>query len=216
LQTSRSAATMVASGTYSLLAGINGTASGTAAVSLGNANVVAAANSAALNVSNEVLSTANGALVHGYQTIARRSGTRIYSSGRIAANGDAQAGEITLRNVTTNASLVELVGGLDTQRLVLQNDSTLTFTANVVARRTDADNESAGFYVQGVIDRNANAASTALVGTITKTVIARDMAAWDVTVDADTTNGSLRFRVQGEASKTIYWVAHVRFLEVIG
>ena len=101
-------------------------------------------------------------------------------------------------------------------RMVLPNDSTWAFDILLVARRTNANDESAAYQVLGCIDRNASAGTTAIVGSITKTVIAEDTAAWDIDVDADTTNGSLRIRVTGEASKTINWVAHVRTVETTG
>lgn len=215
-QTNRTAATMVASGTYSLLAGINGTASATAAVSLGNGNLVAGANSVGINAANEVISTVNGGFVHGFQAVARRSGERVASTGRFVTSGDAQYGEIMLRNSSVNGATVELVGGLDSQRLVLQNDQTLMFTIHAVARRTDLDNESAGYFAQGVIDRNTNAASTALVGVPIVTAVHEDSTAWNLLIDADTTNGSLRVRFVGETGKTVYCNAFVQFVEVIG
>lgn len=204
LQTLRTAATQVASGTNSFVAG--------------NANTAAGNNSVALNALNTTTTTANAAIATGYQAVSRRSGEQVHASGRIAIDGDAQTSVLLLRGQTTNATLTELLkhSDLGDTRITLQNDSTLFFTITVAARRADADNESAGWMVQGVIDRNTNAASTALVGTVSKTLIARDSAAWDVTVDADSTNGSLRVRVQGEANKTISWVARVELTEVIG
>jgi hypothetical protein len=101
-------------------------------------------------------------------------------------------------------------------QMVLANDSTWHFDISVVARRTDADNESAGYRFSGVIDRNTNAASTALVGTVTATTDAEDNVGWDAAVTADTGTGALVITVTGEVSKTIRWVAFVRTVEVIG
>ena len=84
------------------------------------------------------------------------------------------------------------------------------------ARRTDADNESAGYKFEGVIDRNTNAASTALVGAVTKTVLAEDTVAWDCDVTADTTNGALSITVTGEAAKSIKWTGFVTIAESNG
>ena len=86
----------------------------------------------------------------------------------------------------------------------------------VAARRADADNESAGWRFSGVIDRNTNAASTALVGAVTATTDAKDSSAWTVAVTADTTNGALIITATGETSKTIRWVAFVRTVEITG
>jgi hypothetical protein len=246
LQTNRGLATQVASGNYSVVLGANSTASNTVSVaignscissgtastamgvscsasgnsslSVGNTNAAAGANSAVLNVGNATISGANGAFVTGYQAVGRRSAEQVHASGQIAAAGDAQTSVLVLRGQTTNTTLTELLksSALGDQQITLQNDSTLAFVITASARRTDVDNESAGFFIQGVIDRNGTAASTALVGSVLKTVLARDIATWDVVVDADTTNGTLRIRVQGEAAKTISWVARVELTEVIG
>ncbi len=98
----------------------------------------------------------------------------------------------------------------------MQNDSTYFFSIEVAARRTDADGESAAYKLEGCIDRNANAASTALVGTVLKTVLAEDNTAWDVSATADTTNGALALTVTGEAAKTIYWVSYIKLVKVTG
>ena len=100
--------------------------------------------------------------------------------------------------------------------MVLPNDSSWAFKILVVARRTDANDESAMYHFLGGIDRNASAATTATVGNVSKTVIAEDTAQWDCDVDADTTNGSLRIQVTGQAAKTIRWVARIELVEVTG
>lgn len=236
LQLGRAAATQVASGSSSVIAGgVSNTASGSqSGVLSGTANSATGGNAVVIGGGS---STASGsyALAHGFTVTAdgiysfatgNRStarglyGARAHSNGRFAADGDAQRVTYTGRISTTNNTVTELTldggAGSSTTRIVLPNDSTYVFDILVVARRTDADNESAGYQFTGVIDRNANAASTAIVGTVTKTVIAEDTAAWDVTVDADTTNGSLRIQVTGENAKTIRWVAVVNTVEVVG
>lgn len=117
---------------------------------------------------------------------------------------------------TTDDQATEIfVNGNDTMpaRLTLPEDTTWVFHAYVVARRMDQDDESAGYEIKGVIDRNT-AGSAALVGSVTKTVLAEDSAAWDVTVDA--ASNALRFRVTGEVGKTIGWIVHVNIVPVSG
>lgn len=135
--------------------------------------------------------------------------------------GVMQAASYMAFGQTTNATptVISATGAGGTgaaAQIILPNDSTFMFTATIVARRTNADNESAAYRLEGCIDRNTNAASTALVGTVTKTVIAEDTAAWDVAITADTTNGGLTITVTGEASKTIKWVAQIETVEVVG
>ena len=103
-----------------------------------------------------------------------------------------------------------------TNQLILPNDSTYTFSILVTARRTDADNESAGYKFEGVIDRNTIAATTNFVGVPIKTVLAEDSALWDCVISEDTVNGGLRITVTGEANKTIKWVAVCNTAEVTG
>ncbi len=160
--------------------------------------------------------SADYCLVSGFRAVANKYGQRAMASGRFAASGDAQGSELVVRNSTSNATQTELFLNGSSLRITLANDTTWAFEALIVARRTDADNESAAYRITGCIDRNDNAASTALVGSPTVTVISEDAAAWDADAAADTTNGSLNFRVTGEAGKTIRWVGWVRLTEVTG
>lgn len=131
-----------------------------------------------------------------------------------------QTGKMLLGKQTTDATptvLTSDTGAASTaNQVILPNDSTYAFTILVVARRTDADNESAGYKFEGVVDRNGSAATTAIVGSVSKTVLAEDTAAWDCNVTADTTNGGLAITVTGEAGKTIRWVATCWTSEVTG
>ncbi len=201
LQTIRANSTEVASGTRSFIAGgADNTADGDYSHASGQGNVA-----------NGEASRAEGAYAN-----ATLFGQTAQAGGKFSAVGDAQHGRYVLRNQTTNATQTELFLNGSSERLVLSNDTTWAFSILIVARRTDANDESAGYKVEGVIDRNATAGSTAIVGSVTKTVLAEDSSAWDVAVDADTTNGSLRIQVTGEASKTIRWVAVVQTAETVG
>jgi hypothetical protein len=95
--------------------------------------------------------------------------------------------------------------------LAVPNDTTWMFTSYIVARRTDADNESAAYWIQGAIDNNAGA--VALVGAVQVTAI-EDTVAWNTTAVA--LGGRLLLRVTGEAAKTIYWNAVTHIVQVSG
>lgn len=198
LQITRTAAAQVASGNYSFCAGNGNTTGGFGSFAVG------AANSA----------QSNYAICFGIAGRGKRYGEIVQSSGALAATGDTQSTQITISGTTTSGTATVITTG--SFLLPLDNDSTLYFDVKIVARRTDADNESAAFKLEGCIDRNTNAASTALVGAVTKTFVARDSASWDVLADADTTNGALRITVTGETGKTIRWAAFVRLVEVVG
>ena len=100
--------------------------------------------------------------------------------------------------------------------IVLEDDSTYAFDILVSARRTDANDESAAYQLLACLDRNTGVATTALVGTVTKHVIAEDTVAWDVNVTADTTLGAVKVSVTGEAGKDISWTASIRRTKVTG
>lgn len=137
------------------------------------------------------------------------------ASGSFATIGDAQHSLLTLRWQTTNNTQSELFIDGAGERMTIPTDTTWAFSIYIVARRTDADNESAGWEVKGVIDRNVN--TTALVGTVATTTLGDDSSgAWTVSVNADDTNEALRIQVTGQNSKTIRWVASVRLVQVTG
>ena len=152
-------------------------------------------------------------VLSGRNAVADKYAQYAQSSGLFNINGDAQVSTFVLRKNTTDATSTELFLDGSSNRLTMNNNTTWGFNISVVARRTNATGENAYFSLQGAIVRNANAASTVIVGTVAKTVVARDSAAWDVNVTADTTNGSLKIAVTGEAAKNIQWVAYVRTVE---
>lgn len=114
---------------------------------------------------------------------------------------------------TTDATQTEMLFVFDglTSRVALQNNSTISFSARIVARRTDADGENDAWELKGLIHRDANAASTTLDALQENHI---GSTAWSVGVDADTTNGSLRVRVTGENAKTLRWIAAIETTEV--
>jgi hypothetical protein len=207
-----------ATGSTSFATGYGSVASATYSYAMGYSNTASGQNSWALggnNTASSVYSFASG----GYANASGR-GKRAHSSGTFGGVGDSQTGKMVLRRATTDATATVLtadnVAASTSNQVILPNYSTYAFTALVVARRTDANDESAGYEFKGVVDRNATAATTALVGTVTKTVLAEDTSAWDCEVTADTTNGGLAFTVTGEENKTIRWVATVWTTEVTG
>ena len=76
--------------------------------------------------------------------------------------------------------------------------------------------DTKGFFIEGVIKRGANAASTALVGTPTVTSNYADAgaSAWAIAVTADTTNGGIRVTFTGQAATTIRTVCQIRTTEM--
>lgn len=141
-------------------------------------------------------------------------GQQSQANGRFTDDGDAQRSSLLARNITTDTSLTNLYLDGTAERLNLPNYTTWLYRVHIVARRTDATDESAAYDFFGCIDRQANAASTALAGAVSKNVVHEDDATWDANITADTTNGALLITVTGAAGKTIRWVAHVELTEV--
>lgn len=143
-------------------------------------------------------------------------GGKAFANGDFATPGDAQEGLYVLRNVTTAAAATDLWldGTGVSQRLTVGNNSVWTFDILVAARRTDAVGGGAGYRFVGVVRKDSTAASTTLIGSVSKTVIGETDAPWDANLTANATNGDLRVTVTGQTGKTIRWIATVRTSEV--
>lgn len=176
----------------------------------------AATNSVAIGEGAQTEVGAIDSLALGNQSLARTQGEIVQASGRFASTGDAQAGRYLLRSATINGSPTELFidGTAGSVRLVLTDDCTWTFKVTVTGHRTDASDGHAGYTAAGVIYRNAGVSTTAIQGSVQKSVLGESNPPWDINIAADPTNGSLRITVTGEAGKTIRWVALVETVEV--
>jgi hypothetical protein len=162
--------------------------------------------------SNSVTGASGTAM--GRQAVASLNGEFAQAAEAFSTAGDAQTSILIAKRQTTNATPTDLRLGSALQSISIPADTTWGFDILIVARRTDADGESAFYRLEGCIDNNAG--TTALVGTVTTTVIAEDTAAWDVEAVADNTNDQLDINVTGEAGKTINWVARVTLVKVTG
>jgi|688.fasta_scaffold93125_4 hypothetical protein len=206
----------IASGTYSTVSGgYANTASGTYSASVGYGNTSSGESSNTSGNGNTASSAISNA--HGFQSVANNYGMYSYASGRFTANGDAQLQEQLLRCITTNNTATLLVSdGLTAgTSIAVANDTTIGFDILVVARRTDADNESSSWRITGCIDNNAG--NTAFVGTPTVTAQGDDSAgAWTIAVQANNTDDRLEIVGTGENSKTIRWLAHARCVKITG
>lgn len=201
LQVLRTDATQVASGTYSFVAGRENTAAGLGAVAIGvNCN-------AAQDYS---LALGRGGVTRDISELAFASG------GLGGISGTAQIRIRVMRRITNGGVTVPM--NAPGTGLVMIDDSSILFKFAIVARNTGSDTESAAWKFEGLAARGAGASTIAIVGSVTKTVIAQNMGAmlWDVNVAADTTNGVININVTGEVSKTINWVAFCEMTEVVG
>ena len=164
--------------------------------------------------------SANYAHAEGIESSAYLLAQYAKASGEFSVAGDAQYSNVVLRCATTTASTTEmtLTGGapLGNSRVILPANRTWMFTISIAARQTAGTGtvgDSGIYKIEGGIKRDGSN-NTVLVGSITKTVLGEDQPTWDVTAEADNTNECLVIKVNGEASKTIHWVAKADLVEV--
>lgn len=220
LQMLRTAATQVASGTYSAALGRSNIASGANAVAIGSTNTASGASSVALGGSSTAsgsssvaigsTTTASGAscVALGQQSVAAKYGQFSEAAGRFAANGDAQRSVYVLRNSTADATATELFLDGASLKLTLATNQTLAFRATVVAS-TSLGADVASWEITGLI-RNNNG-TVALVGTptVTQVGVSAGASTWVLAVTADNTNKALILTVTGVIATNIRWVATV-------
>ena len=126
--------------------------------------------------------------------------------------GEAQYTNIIARVQTEDDTPADLLVGED-RYVYLASNKMNAFRVTIVAATAD-NTEGAAYEIKGLIKKDATVASTALIGSLTKTVLAESTGAWDATISADTTNGALGITVTGVAATTIRWVAFVEMVEV--
>jgi hypothetical protein len=234
LQTARSVSTAVASGQYSLVAGLNNTASGEQAVSLcGNDNVASAAWSATLAGNTNVASGVGAVALGGVENLANGTNSvasggfatahgivaaRVHATeGDISGAGAAQQGHYLLCVLTdddtpTIATAEGTVAASVTNQLRITASYAYAFSGRVIAY---SGTIASGWTFQGVLRRNSTTA--VLVGAVTPVLIDQDggAAAWAVAVTADTTLNCLRVTVTGAAATTICWVVSIDTTETL-
>lgn len=133
--------------------------------------------------------------------------------------GVTQSALLLLGRQTTDATATVLASNSSpagtTNQVILPNNSAYYFRGSVIAGVTGAGDSKAWTF-EGAIKRGANAASTAIVGTVVLNTIAQDTgaAAWTVAITADTTNGGIAVTVTGAAATTIRWVAKIETTEM--
>ena len=154
----------------------------------------------------------DGALINDGQTTL--------SHGNFSADGDAQSSSYILRCTTTNATFTTAQNnGAD---IVVPNDTSVMFIANITGRRTDqvnaANSDNANYKLLGLLHNDGG--GIALLGSVSKTVIAETDSGWDVqaTVTGTGSSGSDKLNIQckGASSKTVNWVVKLETVEVKG
>jgi hypothetical protein len=136
-----------------------------------------------------------------------------------SATGVTQSALLLLGRQTSDATATVLrsnnQSATTTNQVILPNNAAYYFRGSVIAGVTAGGNSKAWTF-EGAIKRGANAASTAIVGSVILNTIAQDAgaSAWTVAITADTTNGGIAVTVTGAASTTIRWVAKIETTEM--
>ena len=140
-----------------------------------------------------------------------RFGTATFTTGKVIVNNTSNVAVdhsmYVLYATTSDATQTELFLNGSSTRILLPDNTTMMFEADVVGRNSTGTKHCA-FRLQGVIDRTSS--STAMIGTVNETIIAETVEAWAATATADDTNDTVVIKVTGEASTTIRWTAFVK------
>jgi len=135
-----------------------------------------------------------------------------FTSGGFTSPSDSISRTYILRGTTTGNTETEIFLDSANTRIPVRANTTVFYSADIVARRTDAANESAGYEIKGVVDNFSG--TVADVGALYELVVAEDDATLVVDARADDTNNSINFYVTGSTGKTIRWTALVKTTEV--
>ena len=128
------------------------------------------------------------------------------------AKGEAQYTNIIARLETADANPWELLVG-EEGHIILMNDKMNAFRVMVVVT-DDNISDGAAYELKGLIRKRGTASSTALIGSVTKTVISETIPELDVNISADTVNGALKIEVTGQEEVVLRWVAFIEMVEV--
>jgi hypothetical protein len=217
-------ATTIASGVYSFVAGLSNTASGNTAVaigfncsstgirafSLGENNQSSADNSFIAGGISNTSSGIYSGILSGQQATSDRRGMQAHSSGRFAANGDAQRARFVLRCKTTTNTGVEMALDGSTTYLGIPSGKIIACTINITG--TKSDGSAVAHYLRQYCVKNVGGTSTEVYAPVT---IGTDNAAGTtIALSANNTDDTLRILVTGVASETWRWVASVDAVEV--
>lgn len=200
-----------------IFSGNTASATGSAVVA-GNANqAVSSYAFVAAGFNNYAAGRSTSVLSGEYGTTRNIAGNTVFAASQTPISGTLgvqQSALLILGRQTTDATATVLCSDANAagtgNQVILPNNSAYYFKVEIIAGVTGGGNTS-GWELKGVIKRGANAGTTAIVGSVTSTLVAQDAGAstWTVAAAADTSNGGLKITVTGQASTTIRWVARV-------
>jgi hypothetical protein len=224
---------VMASGQQATGFGFNIQATGAQAFAAGNALTATGPNDTCFGISNNATGGVSFSAGYGCNSDGQfssawgraavcrgRYGSFAHSSFETPNQGNSQRAIMVLHAQTTNATPVVAVAdntaASAANQCSLPPNSTYVVRGTIVARR-GSNGDSSAWSFQGVIKQGAAAANTAVVGSISQSLIAQDAGAgtWSVSLTADTTNGALAVTVTGQVSATINWFVKVESEELV-
>lgn len=211
-------------GANSLAVGSFSSNSGEGAISIGNYSQVLGARAIGLggDGNNEIIVSHDGAIGIGALFFTEFKGHWNFVTGAFDSIGDAGNGGTSLRTTTIDATATELgvsdgtLNVTPTDRVAMSDNAVYFYELSLIARKSPSGTDYKAWKIYFAISRESGAASTALIGTVTKTLIGASVGAatWDVAVTADVTNGRPAIKVTGQASTTIRWNATAQITKV--
>jgi hypothetical protein len=239
MQMSRSSATRVASGNYSVIAGgQNNTASGSYCVVIGGQGATAGPGSYAVAFGNNAtasgdnavafsgaaseissiamgansIASAVGAMAMQNATADRRHMIAVGAQTITNFAGRGQAVQFQMRGRTTDATPAEILLG-NAVKLTIPSNVALFGTIEIAAVQVTTPTESA-HYVRKFGIQNLGGTTT-LIGSVTTVGTDHETTAgMDVAITADDTGDFLKVEVTGLAATTLRWMACVRGIEM--
>jgi hypothetical protein len=196
LQTSRSAATQVASGSASVIGGglNNQSDSNVSVICGGQSNRASATRSAVLGGGN---------------ALADRYGMRAYSAGQFEAQGDAQDARFVLRCITTNATPVEMTLDGATTYLGIPSGKMMAMTINIAGISALGP---VAHYIRQYAVRNILGFSTQVYAPVT--IGSDNPSGTSIALSANDSDDTMRILVTGTSGVTWRWVATVDAIEI--
>lgn len=215
--------TNTASNTASaVLGGVTNTASGLYSTVIGGQNNTASGSySSAVGGSNATSNAFNSIVLGGTYGSVKGISNYVVSSSSSASYitpGASQAGCLILAKTTSDATPTVIATNnsapASSNQFTLANYSTAYVRGSCVAAVNGAFTTKVWTF-DAVIRRGASAATTTIIGSVAKNIIAADAGAatWDITIDANTTLGGLRVTVTGQAATQILWICRLDVTE---
>jgi len=197
LQTSRSAATQVASGSASVIGGglNNQSDSNVSVICGGQSNRASATRSAVLGGGN---------------ALADRYGMRAYSAGQFEAQGDSQHALFILRCVTIDNDPSEMSLDGSTAYLGIPSGKIMAMTINIAAVK--ADGSAVAHYIRQYAVKNIAGTSSQVYAPVT--IGSDNSAGTSIALSVNDSDDTLRILVTGITPEIWGWTATVDAVEI--